>query len=203
MQLYSYKTQYPKPLPFRIKLSNGRTRTDPSTFSAEEIADAGYTPVRNQPIPEKHQVVFWSSSDIDWVVRDKTDQELFAESENRRSQTNAHRDKRIASGFLFQDKMYDSRPEDQKRISGAAQLAFMAIIAGAQPEDYLWAGGEPFSWIAQDNSIALMDAQTVVEFAKAAAEWERKHIFAARTLKDMEHVPEDYKDDKWWPAVAQ
>jgi hypothetical protein len=202
MTLYSYKTQYPKPIPFRIKLSNGRTRTDPSTFSPEEIADAGYITVRDKPEALSNQIVFWSASDVDWVVRDKTEQELQAESDTRRSKINAHRDYRIARGFMFQEKIYDSRPEDQKRISGASQLAFMAIIAGAQPNDYLWASDEPFGWIAQDNSITLMDAQTVVEFGKTAAEWERRHIFAARELKNMSIVPEDYKDDKWWPFYS-
>jgi hypothetical protein len=201
MPLYSYKKQYPKEIPFRIKLSNGKTRTDPSTFTPEEIEDAGYVLVRDIPHVESNQVVFWSVSDVDWIVRDKTEQELQAESEIRKSKINDYRDKRIARGFLFQDEMYDSRPEDQKRISGASQLAFMAIVAGAQPGDYLWAGTEPFGWITQDNSITLMDAQTVVEFGKTAAEWERKHIFAARELKNMEIIPENYKDDIWWPSV--
>lgn len=203
MTLYSYKTQYPKEIPFRIKLSDGKTRTDPSTFTPEEIADAGYTLVRDMPTAEKNQVVFWSSSDIDWIVRDKTEHELQIESDLRRSKINGYRDARIARGFAFQNKMYDSRSEDQKRISGAAQLAFMAIVAGAQPNDYLWAGGnEPFGWIAQDNTITLMDAQTVVEFGKVAAEWERAHIFAARELKNMNIIPENYKDDEWWPNIA-
>jgi hypothetical protein len=201
MTIYSYKTQHPKPIPFRIKLSNGRTRTDPSSFTAEEIADAGYVAVRDMPSIEANQIVFWSSSEIDWIVRDKTEQELQAESETRRSKINGHRDYRIAKGFLFQDKIYDSRPEDQKRISGASQLAFMAIVSGAQPGDYLWASEEPFGWIAQDNTLTLMDAQTVVEFGKTAAEWERAHIFAARDLKNMEPVPENYKDDIWWPNL--
>ena len=43
MMLYSYRTCWPQVLPFRIRLSDGSTRTDPSTFTAEEIADAGYT----------------------------------------------------------------------------------------------------------------------------------------------------------------
>ena len=33
----------PQPLPFRIKLSNGFTRTDPETFTEAELTDAGYT----------------------------------------------------------------------------------------------------------------------------------------------------------------
>ena len=40
--LYSYRQQRPAPLPFRIRLSNGFTRNEPASFTAEEIADAGY-----------------------------------------------------------------------------------------------------------------------------------------------------------------
>ena len=40
--LYSFRQQRPAPLPFRIRLSNGFTRTEPASFTAEEIADAGY-----------------------------------------------------------------------------------------------------------------------------------------------------------------
>ena len=40
--LYSIRQQRPAPLPFRIRLSNGFTRTEPASFTAEEILDAGY-----------------------------------------------------------------------------------------------------------------------------------------------------------------
>ena len=40
--LYSFQQQRPAALPFRIRLSNGFTRTDPASFTAAEIADAGY-----------------------------------------------------------------------------------------------------------------------------------------------------------------
>ena len=40
--LYSLRQQRPAPLPFRIRLSNGFTRTEPASFTAEEILDAGY-----------------------------------------------------------------------------------------------------------------------------------------------------------------
>jgi hypothetical protein len=40
--LYSIRQQRPAPLPFRIRLSNGFTRTEPASFTAEEITDAGY-----------------------------------------------------------------------------------------------------------------------------------------------------------------
>lgn len=47
--LYSIHNQRPAPLPFRIRLSNGFTRTEPASFTAEEIADAGYVGPYTEP----------------------------------------------------------------------------------------------------------------------------------------------------------
>jgi hypothetical protein len=47
--LYSFNNGRPSPLPFRIRLSNGFTRTEPASFTAEEIADAGYVGPYTEP----------------------------------------------------------------------------------------------------------------------------------------------------------
>lgn len=201
MTLYSYNRAYPQPLPFRIRLSDGRTRTDPTTFTTEEIADAGYTPVSDAPSINDSQILEWDSPTLNWSIRDKTAEELAAENKTKLDSITKHRDELIAQGFWFNDVKYDSRPEDQKRISGAALLAFIAISQGAQANNYLWNGGtEPFSWIAQDNSVVQMDAFTVISFGQAAAEHERAHIFAARSLKDMDPIPGDWASSEYWPA---
>ena len=199
---YSLRGAYPSSLPFRIRLSNGQTRTDPITFTAEEIADAGYVSVEYPPTPASNQVLEWDSVNLAWKLRSKTEQELQTERAQTQAQINQIRDQRVAQGFLFQGNMFDSREEDQKRIAGATQLAFMAIMSGAQPGDYTWAGEGTFQWIAQDNTLVNMDAQTVVEFGRIAAAWERAHVFAARSLKDMEVIPENYSDDIWWPSAV-
>lgn len=200
MKLYSLNGQYPTQIPFRIKLSDGRTRTDPSSFTDEEIADAGYILVDNPPSTTPDKVIEWKQDTLSWIVRDKNEAEIRAESEMRKASMNEYRDRRVAEGFLFNGKYFDSGSEDQKRISGAAQLAFMAIIAGAAPGNLYWYSDQtPFGWIAQDNDIVFMDAYTVIEFAKQAARWEKMHIFAARALKDMDLVPDNYKDDMYWP----
>jgi len=80
--IYSYRSQIPEPLPFRIRLSNGQTRTEPATFTAEEIADAGYTPARDMPVITENQRVVWSSELIDWVVTDKTPEEIEQERQD-------------------------------------------------------------------------------------------------------------------------
>lgn len=40
--LYSFNGNYPQPIGNRIRLSNGKTKTDSSTFTDEDLADAGY-----------------------------------------------------------------------------------------------------------------------------------------------------------------
>ncbi|WP_282091352.1 hypothetical protein [Epibacterium ulvae] len=49
VQQFTRNGSTPAPLPFRITLSDGRTRTDAQTFTAEEIADAGYTAAPDMP----------------------------------------------------------------------------------------------------------------------------------------------------------
>lgn len=110
------------------------------------------------------------------------------------------RDRRIDSGLQFQGVTFQSRATDRENIAGAAQLAFMAVVAGAQPGDLRWSNADAdFAWIASDNSLVPMDAQTVVAFGKAAAERKQALIFAARQLKEMASIPANYTDDSWWP----
>jgi hypothetical protein len=66
MTLYSKNGSWPEMLPHRITLSTGFTRTDPSTFTAEEIADAGYVAVDYPPNPEYPNEVMWDG--IGWQV---------------------------------------------------------------------------------------------------------------------------------------
>jgi hypothetical protein len=47
--LYSLRQQRPAPLPFRIRLSSGFTRTEPASFTDEEIIDAGYVGPYTEP----------------------------------------------------------------------------------------------------------------------------------------------------------
>lgn len=140
-----------------------------------------------------------------WAVRDLTPTELADNAEARRvklsREINTYRDAKIAEGFSFDGVMFDSRSEDQKRISGAGTLAFIAISQGAQAGDLYWHGGtEPFVWISKNNDLITMDAYTVVDFGRAAAKHETAHVFAARALKDMNPIPDDYSNPMYWPA---
>jgi hypothetical protein len=75
--LYSYNGEFPEALPFRIVLSDGFTRTDPTSFTDEEIADAGYVACSEQPTYDKNtQTCDWDSSATSWVVGDMTQEEI-------------------------------------------------------------------------------------------------------------------------------
>jgi hypothetical protein len=91
MTLYTKNGSYPNNLPFRIKLSNGLTRTDPTSFTPEEIADAGYIVVEDPPasIPDT-QILEWSGTA--WNVRDKTEQELTNELQRKWYEVRGQRD---------------------------------------------------------------------------------------------------------------
>jgi len=112
----------------------------------------------------------------------------------------AERDRRIAAGFSFGGKLYQSRPDDRENIAGASTAALAAMVSGAEPGDYRWHGGDSdFCWIAADNSLTTMDAQTMFAFGQAAMAHKQAHIFAGRALKDADPMPVDYADAGYWP----
>lgn len=73
MQYYSYNNNYPKELPNRIILSDGSSRTDRSTFTEEEIADAGYIRVQNPPLVSENETLSWDG--VNWVVNSFTEEQ--------------------------------------------------------------------------------------------------------------------------------
>lgn len=72
---YSYNTQTPvSSLPHRIRLADGSTRTDNTTFTEDEIISAGYRIIRQEkPVPSRFQKVEWTG--IEWVLLEMTDTE--------------------------------------------------------------------------------------------------------------------------------
>ena len=113
---------------------------------------------------------------------------------------NTERDRRITSTFAFSGKIYDCDQNSLARITGAATLAGFAIAGGAPSGNLRWHGGDvDFAWIAADNSLTTMDAQTCFAFGKAAATNQSAHIFAGKAIKAMDPIPTDYTDDKYWP----
>lgn len=83
MTLYSYNSAYPTPLPFRITLSNSKTRTDPSTFTTEELIDAGYILADEPPLCSYPNKLEWINNT--WAIRVPNETEIAQQWETIRS----------------------------------------------------------------------------------------------------------------------
>ena len=93
--LYSFNGEYPiDTLPHRIRLSDGSTRTDSSTFTSEELVDAGYVEVSNPPDfnQETHKLV-WSGTE--WQTVSLTESEISARNNQRWQEIRETRNEKI------------------------------------------------------------------------------------------------------------
>jgi hypothetical protein len=75
----SYKSQYSQALPFRIKLSNGLMHTNTSSFTLEEMVDATYLLVLDNPDTYTTEELSFGTNTSEWVICVKTESELVSE----------------------------------------------------------------------------------------------------------------------------
>ena len=75
MSQYSYKNKEPTPLPFRIRLDDGSTRTSLDELSLEELNSIGFNgPITKPEFEEETQRLDWNGTSYDIV--DLTEQEI-------------------------------------------------------------------------------------------------------------------------------
>lgn len=191
MTLYSYKSQYPKPLPHRIRLSDGTTRTDPSSFTVQEIEDAGYILAPEKPSANPWQNLTWTGAT--WAVSDKPADQLKAEKEQ---QINSLREQLIYSqktvvlstGQTIPVDVRKGKPDIQN-LTNIVQKASLKVMRNETdptmfmaadnqtytltPEEAIEMGESVFaqieneyaqSWIKKEQLATLITAQEVHEF---------------------------------------
>lgn len=112
----------------------------------------------------------------------------------------AERDRRRAEGITFRGVRYQTRTQDREKLREVATMALTAIMQGAQPGDYRWANPDAdFEWIAEDNSLVKMDAQTLCEFHRAVMLRDDALVKSARALKNRDSIPDDFAvNDQYW-----
>lgn len=118
---------------------------------------------------------------------------------------NAIRDQKLADGLKWHGVWYQTDKKAIANITGASVGATVALMTGAQPGNLRWADADSdFGWIATDNSITPMDAQTMIAFGQSAMAYVFKVTFAARTIKDRINngisPPSIMYDDSFWPS---
>lgn len=182
---------------------------DGNPVSDEVLVQHGRYPVIDEP-PEYDAMAQWTErkpfaewtvdADVVRVTYTVHDRDPTEVAEKLVRAIDVERNRRIADGFIFGGKLYQSRNEDRENIAGASLAALAAMGNGALPDDYRWHGGDSdFVWIAEDNSLTLMDAQTMFAFGQTAMAHKQAHIFAARALKDADPIPADFMSENYWP----
>jgi len=117
------------------------------------------------------------------------------------AQVDAERDRRIALGFTWSGKTYQSRQFDLDNIRSMGAAATAMIAQGQVDTGYRWFdAAQDFVWIAADNTLTPMSASDMIDFALAAAVWVKDNIFAASAIKATAGgIPADYAANARWP----
>lgn len=194
--LYSYQGNYPQALPFRIRLSNGSTRTDPSTFTSFEIADAGYIEVPDEPNITSNQALSWDSQNIEWNIRDKTEQELQNELNNAKQDRLMYitesRDSTLRQLICEWDNdTWDAREADSTRIANVLTMIEQANQQGIPtPSTVDWRTYDDQSrtlTIAELTQLgaSMFQAQQVIWYKQAML---KDQILAATTISEVNSI---------------
>jgi hypothetical protein len=160
------------------------------------------SPIRAFDIkPETHEVVqnvpnptIWLGNAFTynngWTVIDQPAidailaRRLTEAKDSRRAEVNTLRDEKMISDFTYDSVVYQADDLSQARLDRARASALAAIVGGAQPGDYRWHGqAQDFFWIAKDNSLTTMDAQTTLAFGNAMVAREGMLIAAGTAIK--------------------
>lgn len=123
----------------------------------------------------------------------------------RNSDVDAERDARVNGGLTFQGVEYQTNVDSRAAIESYSGLHSMALQLDADPEvelsgDLSWGGmlDEDMYWFATDNTRVPMDVDTFGEFLATLAAHTSRHKRKARDLKDMNPIPENFTDDRYW-----
>ena len=110
--IYTKNGSYPAELPFRILMPDGSTRTDPSSFTDDEVAAAGYVAVEPEPAGD---VVDWI--DGAWFVRDFTADELALQELQKAGDIRRKRNERLAETdwWAVQDRTMTQAEKDYRQ----------------------------------------------------------------------------------------
>lgn len=129
--LYSHNGKYPKEIPYRITLSNGYTRTDPSTFTIDELLDAGYILVENPPLYSYPNKLIWNGTN--WEIVNLTDEEIYKSWDDVRT----IRNKLLQESDIFIIISYENNIQVSKEIKDYRQ-ALRDITLQSDPNNISW-----------------------------------------------------------------
>jgi len=141
--------------------------------------------------------------ELDMVLIEQTATECMVSEAQRvkDAQIQQERNARVET-MVWDGHVYQTDPVSLGRIETTGTKAHAHTTQNPGDVSLSWYPGvDPFYWISLDNVRVPMNAAQMAAFADAAASWATLHVRAARDLKDMPELPEDWQDDRWWPKA--
>jgi len=89
-------------------MPDGTTKTDKTTFTAEDLQSAGYFEVDQKPSVDNTKVVTWVQESMSWNVRDKTQEEIDFEIEGQWELIRNQRDRLLSETDFIVLKSYEA-----------------------------------------------------------------------------------------------
>ena len=129
-----------------------------------------------------------------WSIVSKTREEVI-------QLINSERDKRLNSGFTWNNKSFQNDEQSISNIQFSYLSALNYLQSGGDPNATNWEYDDvPFTWITKTNELITLTATDMISLGETAREYRKQVIFTARQLKDSDTIPEDFYQDKYWPA---
>lgn len=111
---------------------------------------------------------------------------------------------RVSYGFVYGGKAYVTETQSQMNdILGKMgdAIAYITIDQG-DLTSLRWSDSRyDFAWSAADGTEVPMTAPECLAFTRAAVRRKEALVGAALAIKAMNPIPQDYRDDKYWPPM--
>jgi len=133
IDLYSLNGAWPDALPFRVNLPNSVTRTDPTTFTQEELTSWGFTGPFTPPTYDLYtEVLEWDGSSFS--VRVMTPEERQVVIDNRWNEVRVERNR------LLTDSDWTQLPDapTDKTAWATYRQALRDITQQSDPFNLIW-----------------------------------------------------------------
>jgi len=113
-----------------------------------------------------------------------------------RGKVNEERARRLEAGTVISVTGYGDIP-----VQGRDQDQITILALESTAKDLKAAGvtSAVLPFRDRDNSDHLLTPDQTLELMSKAKQYAQAIYQASWTLKDMQEIPEDYTDDKWWP----
>jgi len=109
---------------------------------------------------------------------------------------NEERKRRLEVGATITVTGYGDIPV-QGRDQGQITILALEASAKSMKDAGITTASIPFR--DRDNGNHMLAPDQVIELTSKVKQYAQQVYVASWTLKDMAEVPEDYRDDKWWP----